>query len=384
MSLKSSNTEDFSTIGTVDEIEAIKKLDLPLSDDFRSIVLEERPLIDVRASVEFLKGAFPRARNLPLMTDEERHLIGIRYKEQGNASAVELGKELVGPVKKARVQAWVDFVKAHPDAYLYCFRGGQRSQISQAWLKEADISIPRLKGGYKAFRSFLMQESETISKKSNTIIIGGRTGSGKTILLKQLSSSIDLEGLANHRGSSFGSFTTAQPTQIDFENALGFALIKHADQQHKYLIIEDESRNIGKINIPKPVFENFRKGKLIILHTPMKERVEITFHEYVTQALKAYEKQYADEGTKMWFNDVSEGLERIKKRLGLERYIIISTVFTEAYKEQELTGNLEKHKGWIEVLLAQYYDPMYDYQLEKSEMPIVFEGSADEILAYLS
>lgn len=381
--LKLSSPEEFTEIGTIDEIEAIKKLDLPLSDDFRNIVLENRPLIDVRASVEFLKGSFPTAINLPLMNDEERHLIGIRYKEQGNSSAVKLGKELVKPVKYKRVQAWLEFVKAHPNAYIYCFRGGQRSQISQAWLQEAGITIPRLKGGYKAFRSFLMQESEKITNESKTLIIGGRTGSGKTILLKKLSNSIDLEGLANHRGSSFGNFISAQPAQIDFEDALGFELIKHAEQKHQHLIIEDESRNIGKINIPKPLFDNFRKGKLIILHTPMKERIEITFQEYVTEALKHYKANYGDESEKMWFNDASKGLERIKKRLGTERYVTIKTAFTKAFLEQERTEKLEQHKEWIEILLREYYDPMYDYQIEKSEMPIVFEGSADEVLEYL-
>ena len=383
MLLKLSSTEEFIEIGTVAEIEAINKLDLPLSDDFRSMVLENRPLIDIRASVEFLKGAFPTAINLPLMNDEERHLIGIRYKEQGNASAVQLGKKLVEPVKHERVQAWLEFVKKHPNAYLYCFRGGQRSQIAQAWLKEAGITIPRLKGGYKAFRGFLMQESEKITNESNTLIIGGRTGSGKTILLQKLSNSIDLEGLANHRGSSFGNFISAQPAQIDFEDALGFALIKHAEQKHQHLIIEDESRNIGKINIPKPLYDNFRKGKLILLHTPMKERVEITFHEYVTEALKSYKISYGDASEQMWFNDANKGLERIKKRLGLERYIMITTAFTEAFLEQERTAKLEQHKEWIEMLLKEYYDPMYDYQIEKSAMPIVFEGSADEVLAYI-
>jgi len=371
-------------LGSIDEIEAIKKLDLPLTDEFRRIVLEQRPLIDVRAPVEFERGAFDGAINLPLMNDEERHLIGIRYKEQGNASAVALGKKLVGPVKQERVQAWVDFFHAHPDAYLYCFRGGQRSQISQAWMQEVGVILPRLKGGYKAFRSFLMQESERISEKLDTLILGGRTGSGKTLLIHQIENSIDLEGLANHRGSSFGEFTTAQPSQIDFENELAYALIKHDAMKKGVLIIEDESRNIGRINIPKPIFDNLQKGKLILLDTPMSERVDITFDEYVTQALKNYKNVYGSKGVEQWFTDAQRNLMRIKKRLGTERYTSINQVFLEAFTLQKSSGELTQHKEWIEMLLRDYYDPMYDYQIEKREMPIVFKGSASEILAWLN
>jgi len=381
--LKSSSMEDFTSLGTVDEIAAINKLDLPLTEAFRNIVLENRPLIDVRAPVEFKKGAFPTSVNLPLMNDEERHLIGIRYKEQGNASAVELGKELVGPLKQERVKAWRDFVQAHPDAYLYCFRGGQRSQISQAWLKEAGITIPRLKGGYKAFRGFLMCESERIAAEAKTLILGGRTGSGKTLLLHELNNSIDLEGLANHRGSSFGGFTSAQPTQIDFEDALGYALIKHEAEGHTQLVIEDESHNIGRIYIPKPVFTHLKKGELIILNTPMSERVDITFDEYVTQALKHYQSRYAEEGVTRWFHGAMDALERIRKRIGYERYIHIKTTFEDAFSVQEKTGDATQHKIWIEMLLRDYYDPMYDYQIEKSETPIAFEGNYAEVLAYL-
>jgi len=375
--------EDFTPVGTLDEIEAINQLDLPLTEAFRRIVLENRPLIDVRAPVEFEKGAFPHSVNLPLMNDEERHLIGIRYKEQGNASAVQLGKALVGPMKQERVKAWVDFVKTHPDAYLYCFRGGQRSQISQAWLEEAGITIPRLKGGYKAFRGFLMQESERISGEVKTLILGGRTGSGKTHLIHKCTNSIDLEGLANHRGSSFGGFTTEQPSQIDFEDTLGYALIKHASVKHKHLIIEDESHNIGRIYIPKPIFNDLKKGELVILNTPMPERVEIIFSEYVIHALKNYTLRYSDEGVTQWFNDANDALGRIQKRIGYERYIKIETIFVDAFSEQKETGKLTQHKIWIEMLLREYYDPMYDYQIEKSETPIAFEGNYAEVLAYL-
>ena len=368
-------------LDSIDEIESIKKLDLPLSENFLDIVLNEYPLIDVRASVEFEKGAFPKSVNLPIMNDNERHLIGIRYKEEGNSRAVELGKELVSPVKNERVEAWVDFIKANPKAYLYCFRGGQRSQISQAWIKESGLTISRLNGGYKAFRQFLMQESEAVSEQLNTIIIGGRTGSGKTLLLQKLQNSIDLEGLANHRGSSFGGFTTAQPSQIDFENRLAYKLIQHQEKGYKDIFIEDESRNIGRINIPKPIFDNFQKGQLILLETSMSERVDIIFDEYVTESLQNYITKYGEDGTEQWFMDAHHNLERIKKRLGTERYKKIEESFSKAFALQKESGVLTEHKAWIEILLQEYYDPMYDYQIEKSPMSVLFRGSAEEILS---
>ncbi len=354
---------------------------LPLMDDFRSIVLENRPLIDVRAPVEFEKGAFPHTVNLPIMTDEERHLIGIRYKNNGNEAAVALGKELIdGTPRQERTEGWKAFIQSHPDAYLYCFRGGQRSRIAQEWLADESIMIARLKGGYKAFRNFLISESERICKESNTLIIGGRTGSGKTLLLDELSNSIDLEALANHRGSSFGHYTTPQPTQIAFEGSLAYALIQHEAQKHSHLIIEHESRNIGYVNIPKGIFEPLQKNaSLIILETPISTRVDITFREYVTEALQAYHDKFGEAGDVRWFEDVSAGLARIQKRLGSERYLQIKKAFELSYHDK----NLEGHKAWIEILLSEYYDPMYDYQIEKSPIPIVFRGDAKEIKAYL-
>jgi len=359
-------------------------LSLPLTDDFRAIVLERRPLIDVRAPIEFEKGAFPTSVNLPLMNNEERHLIGIRYKEAGNEKAVELGHELVqGSVKAARVQAWLDFIKQHPDTYLYCFRGGQRSKITQEWLAEAGVTLPRLKGGYKAFRNYLMQESERISEEAETIIIGGRTGSGKTLLIHKLDNMIDLEGLANHRGSSFGRYTTPQPQQIDFEDQLAYKLIQHENEGHKQLVIEHESHNIGRVFIPKPVFENLQQGSLIILETPVEERVQITYDEYVISALEQYKIHHGEDGEQVWFDDMSASLDRIKKRLGSERYHSLKVVLENAFRVQRVSGKLEAHKEWVQALLEEYYDPMYDYQIEKTPIPIIFRGNEASILEFL-
>jgi len=357
---------------------------LPLTDDFRAIVLHNRPLIDVRAPVEFEKGAFPTAINLPLMEDEERRLVGICYKEKGNEEAVKLGHQLVGgEIKEARVAKWKSFIEAHPDAYLYCFRGGQRSAISQQWLADAGINITRLKGGYKAFRHFLSSESEAIMQRTHTLIIGGRTGSGKTLLLPHLDNSIDLEGLANHRGSSFGRFITPQPSQIDFEDALAYKLIQFDARQHKNLVIEHESHNIGRVHIPKPIYENFEKGKLIILETPVEKRTDITHKEYVEEALKNYTETYGAEGVQKWADDITGALDRIKRRLGSERHLQLTKIFEEAFSEQLNSGSLQAHKAWVEQLLTEYYDPMYDYQIEKSPIPIVFRGNETEVLAYI-
>jgi tRNA 2-selenouridine synthase len=356
----------------------------PLSDDFRSIVLNRTALIDVRAPVEFEKGAFPGAVNLPLMDNEERRLVGIRYKEAGNAEAVKLGHELVGgAVKEARVKAWTDFMAAHPDAVLYCFRGGQRSKIAQEWLDEAGRKIVRLKGGYKAFRNYLLDEIERSTRHFKPLILGGRTGSGKTILLQSVENAIDLEALANHRGSTFGRKITPQPTQIDFENALAYDLIQKLEKGFEYLVFEDEGRNVGSLYMPKAFTDHLAEGPLVILETPTQERIEITFDEYVVAAQRMYLEAGCDDPLKAWESDILGAMKRIEKRLGSERHKIVRDIFDSALAEQVRSGSLDAYKGWVAYLLREYYDPMYDYQIQKRAGRIAFRGSAEEVLDYL-
>ncbi len=352
-------------------------MSLILIDDFLSVVLENRALLDVRAPIEFESGAFPTSTNIAILDDEQRHLVGTCYKQEGNAAAVELGQKLVS--KQQRVLAWKAYIEENPEAYLYCFRGGQRSRISQAWLDEAGITIPRLKGGYKAFRRFLAEQSLEISANTKTLIIGGRTGSGKTILLQKLSDAIDLEAIAKHRGSSFGKFISPQPSQIDFENALYYKLIGHNAQPHKQLVIEHESHNIGRVYIPKPIFDNFNKGSLVILHTPLEERIEITHEEYITNAIKEYEAIFKEDGKLLWYENIVAGLDRIQKRLGSERHLKIKSILAQSYTNDDNEG----HKEWVKILLSEYYDPMYDYQLAKTSLPVLFEGNAQEIIDFL-
>jgi len=359
-------------------------LSLHLSDDFLSIVLNETPLLDVRASVEFEKGAFVNTTNLPILNDEERTLVGTKYKQEGNAAAVQLAESLIKEEgKKKRVAAWKEYLSKNPDAKLYCFRGGQRSQISQQWLKEVGIDITRLKGGYKAFRNFLMQETQDISASTQTLILGGRTGSGKTILLNKLDNSIDLEAIANHRGSSFGGFANAQPSQIDFENELAYKLIQFNHKKFNKLVLEHESHNIGRAFIPKPVYNNFMQGGLILLQTPMEIRAKIIYEEYVVLELKEYEKIYGDKALSIWVDNVKQRLNKIQKRLGSEFYIRLMKLFEEASAKHGLVEAKTLYLEWITLLLRHYYDPMYDYQIKNSSIPIVFKGAQKEVLDFI-
>jgi len=356
-----------------------------LTDDFRSIVLDEIPLLDVRAEIEFNKGAFINATNIAILNDKERELVGTMYKQQGNAQAVKLAEELIQQEgKQERVEKWQEYLTQNPNALLYCFRGGQRSGISQAWLAEAGINITRLKGGYKAFRSFLMQESLDISKTAQTIIIGGRTGSGKTLLIDALDNAIDLEKLANHRGSTFGGFAKEQPTQINFENNLAYKLIQFQNKKYKNLIIEHESHNIGKSFIPKPLYENLMDGELVILQTPLQQRVEIIFEDYILNSLQDYTHKHQEDGIKVWAEIINGSLDKMQKRLGGKLYRELKVIFEDALEQHSKDDNLEAYKLLIEKLLVEYYDPMYDYQLEKTTIPIVFRGNHSQILDFLS
>lgn len=168
----------------------------------------------------------PAAVNLPLMNDDERAAVGTCYKRQGPDAALALGHRLVsGDTRDARINAWREASLAHPEGFLCCARGGQRSHISQAWLKEAGVDYPLIRGGYKALRQTAIQVTIEQSQKP-MVLIGGCTGNGKTLLVKQHAQGIDLEGLAHHRGSSFGRTLTPQLSQASFENHLAVELLK--------------------------------------------------------------------------------------------------------------------------------------------------------------
>lgn len=326
----------------------------------RKLFLDKTPLIDVRAPVEFNTGAIPNSVNLPIMNDQERALVGTCYKEQGQQAAIELGHSLVnGKVKEERIQKWSDYLSKQPEAQLFCFRGGLRSQISCQWLRDNGIERYPLEGGYKRLRSFFLSWLEE-APLPNIIRLGGPTGSGKSLVLQNFKN-IDLEALANHRGSAFGD-QGEQPSQISFENRLALNILEN---HNSLCLIEDESAMIGKVSIPRRFFFHLRHSPLVILKVEREERIRNIFEQYVQSSSQEF---------------FLSALDRIQKKLGGLRYKEVERSMTHAF---DLKDSFEAHASWIAMLLDWYYDPLYAKDLARQPGKILFEGNELEVKEFL-
>ncbi len=362
-------------------------MQLPQSSEYEKILLASPGLLDVRAPVEFNQGAFPYAVNLPLLNDDERHQVGLCYKQKGQDKAIELGHKLVsGNTKENRIDQWIAFSKQHNNnIYIYCFRGGLRSRITQQWLYEAGIEIPRVNGGYKALRRFLVNNLEHASNHFTFTLLGGMTGSRKTQLIRDISNGIDLEGAANHRGSSFGAHATPPSSQINFENLLSIDLLKAKNCGHQSITLEDESRYIGSVDIPKNIYSKMRTSPLVVVETTIETRLQQLLKEYVIEMEKEFTELHSD--YELAFQEFSSyltnSLLRIRKRLGINRWQVLDKKLQHALHQHSKYADSSQHMQWLEPLLSEYYDPLYCSQLEARKEFITFRGSYDECFQYL-
>lgn len=355
-------------------------------DDYRALFLQGRPLMDTRAPIEFRKGAFPGAVNLPLMTDIERQKVGTCYKQQGQEAAIALGHQLVrGRTKAERIEAWAAFARAHPQGSLYCFRGGLRSQIVQQWLRdEAGIAYPRVVGGYKAMRGFLMDTLERAVAECGFVVLGGMTGTGKTDVLRELDHALDLEGHAHHRGSSFGKHATGQPPQIGFENGLAIDVLKKREAGHVRFVLEDESHAIGSCSVPLSLFQGMQTYPVVWLEDSLENRVDRILRDYVVDLCAEFMAIHGEEaGRELFGQRLRQSLDNIHKRLGGERHQRLAAIMDAALAGQARGASVEPHRAWIEELLTGYYDPMYVYQRKLKAARIVFTGDQRAVLDYL-
>lgn len=354
--------------------------------DYRAILTADTPLIDVRAPGEFTQGAMPAAINLPLMNDEERAAVGTCYKRLGPEAALKLGHQLVsGELRQQRLDGWREACQQRPTGYLCCARGGQRSHIVQQWLHESGIDYPLIKGGYKALRQSAIRLTEELVQKP-IILIGGCTGSGKTQLVQQQPNGIDLEGLAHHRGSSFGRTLQPQLSQASFENLLASELLKvDARQTPRLWVLEDEGRMIGSNHLPECLRERMTQAVIAVVNDPFELRLERLREEYFVRMHHDFTHAYGEErGWQEYSEYLHHGLSAIQRRLGLQRFKELTTALDIALAEQQRTGSTEAHFSWLVPLLEEYYDPMYRYQLEKKAEKIVFRGTFDDVGEWLS
>ncbi len=303
---------------------------------------EQWLLVDVRSPSEFERAHIPGATNLPLFSDEERARVGLCYKTEGREQATLLGLELVGPKMRQLGETMLSLAQEKPLLFC-CWRGGMRSQ-SMAWLAaQVGLRVGRLLGGYKAFRRVIL---DGLEQTRPVVILGGKTGSGKTKILQALRERgevvLDLEHHAHHKGSSFGSLgEQPQPTQPQFENAIGLEWLQ-ADE-HTVVWLENESRCVGKRTIPKALWMQMRQAPVIDLQVPKSHRIDILMEDYGSLPLEGLE----------------DAVHRIGKRLG----------------PQHLKDALDSlHQNNLQdccsILLDHYYDKMYGRGLSKREAPV--------------
>lgn len=343
-------------------------------------------LIDVRSPGEFEGGAAPNSLCLPILDNSQRAKVGLCYKEKGKDAAITLGHELVsGHDKENKINSWRNSVNSSGAVGLYCARGGLRSQISQRWLSENGVQIPRIKGGYKIIRRFFLEQLESLPSQLNFVAVAGRTGVGKSDFIRQHFTNndkkaryIDLEKLANHRGSAFGGEITPQPRQAEFENKLGAELLKA--KKSNLIIVEDESALIGSCFIPETLFQRIKNSPVVVLEASIEERIFRTAKDYVQERFNQYESLF---GPDIAWEKLSEyllhSLHRIQKRLGAARTAEIEALMMAAISEHKNTGDFLKHSDWIRRLLIEYYDPQYEFGLKRRTGTVIATGDSSSL-----
>ena len=309
--------------------------------DFRNLT---SPIVDVRSPGEFCQGHWPGAVNIPLFSDAERHTIGKSYKKESRLKAIFYGLKVTLPkisnLLKLTIDTTLKDKGVGKSLRIYCWRGGMRSNAF-AWLaRTIGIETYLLKGGYKSYRKWVLNQFEA---DLPIRLIGGKTGTGKTDLLNYIEKEtiyiIDLEGIANHRGSSFGSLgMKEQPTTQQFENILAESIENFHKSNANEIWLEDESSNLGKCRIPTNLYKKMRESPIIEIIKTKNERLDNLVNLY---------SQYSQ-------SELKDAVLRISKRLGPKR------------TEEALTA-IEK-KEWSKACIAMldYYDRCYEYELKKA------------------
>lgn len=321
--------------------------------DFLSLRIKKNAvLLDVRSSAEHLKAHIPGALSLPLMDNEHRVIIGTIYKQEGREAAVLKGFELIGPLFHEKISKASELAP-DKEVFLYCWRGGMRSNIMAWVLQMAGFKVHLLKGGYKSFRHWTLAQLEL---PFNTIVLGGKTGSGKTEMLYLLKEEgeqiIDLEDLANHRGSAYGHLGKPdQPSQEQFENLIGWELANLNLTERIWL--ENESRAIGKVNLPNVIFNQIRNSVQVEMNTVDSVRQDRILKEYGVFSIEELKERTERIGKRLGGQHLKAAIEFLDRADMYGWLSIVLYYYDKTYSH----GNYERVEGSIETVVITWNEP---------------------------
>ncbi|PCI30745.1 MAG: tRNA 2-selenouridine(34) synthase MnmH [SAR324 cluster bacterium] len=294
-------------------------------------------LIDARSPDEFLAGFIPEAVNIPLLNNEERALVGTLYKQAGREPAIEKGYDLLEPRVGLLARYFENFSKEQ-ELVVYCARGGMRSKAITALMRSLGYRASQLIGGYKAFRTWNLERLENY-QLPNLVVLQGGTGVGKTLVLNQLRNSVDLEGLAQHRGSMVGGVGKKPATQKNFEANLLMAL--DCSDPNQVLFVEGESRNIGSTTISGNIHGQMKRARIAMLEASIETRTKRTVEEYITSQ--------PQETT-----EIRKRIDFLVKDLGKNKVAELTSLFD--------AGN---YHDCFQFILVNYYDRKYAHSMGK-------------------
>ncbi|HCF28211.1 MAG TPA: tRNA 2-selenouridine(34) synthase MnmH [Cyanobacteria bacterium UBA11049] len=320
-------------------------------------------IIDVRAESEFAEDRIPGAINLPVLDDAERALVGTMYKQINPFTARKKGAALV--TKNISQHLITHFTAKDKDYHplVYCWRGGQRSNSMATVLTQIGWRVTVLEGGYKTYRAYVRQQLEDLPAKFTYKVLCGLTGSGKTHILRQLQQRgaqvLDLEALANHRGSLLGEEwqekPTPQPSQKYFESLLLQQLQKF--DLNKIVWLESESNKIGRVYLPLSLWQRMKQASCVEIQLPIAARVDFLLQEYpylVNNPVFLKAK-----------------LELIKSRIGKQK-------LNQWYQFIDS----EQWEEFVKDLLISHYDPTYSQSIERDfsnvEKPLYLTRLSDD------
>ena len=311
--------------GLLDEVSVIEAL------------CEENTLIDVRTAQEYEKGSIPDAFNYPLFDNLERAEIGVIYRKIGKNAAVVKGLEFFEPRIQQFLSSLTDLKSKR--LVVFCARGGMRSASVVRLLQYQGFQAAQLQGGYKSYRSYVLKQLR--KPVPPLIVLHGRTGVGKTLLLKKLPDHLDLEEFAGHRSSLFGAINKMPQTQKNFEALLAKKILELPNTRPVF--IEGESRKVGKVFIPQSLAEAMKYGTLVLLQASFDTRIRRIVEEY----------KICDEQT---FLQTDSILQSMQKVLGKKK--------AEQLRQWLRKGEFE---NIVHVLLEEYYDPRYQHAMRMNE-----------------